>query len=142
MNTLSRSRSVVSRLTIRNFLMRNSHISPAFSCVKLNPTRSSDMRKMSTSVQQDVYEPMFFSSSLSPQILDTYSVVGEEMQLKEALKEHDKFDKFVILVAHGETASTIENESSLSSLNDISLSGKVSYTLHFIYIFPKKYLPK
>jgi hypothetical protein len=79
---------------------------------------------MSTSVQQDVYEPMFFSSSLSSQILDTYNVVGEEMQLKEAAKAYDKFDKFVILVAHGETASTNENESSLSSPNDISLSGK------------------
>jgi hypothetical protein len=79
---------------------------------------------MSTAVQHKVYESMFFSSSLSPQILEDFSVVGEELQLKEAFKVHDKFDKFVIFVAHGDIVSVNQNDSACGSLSDMSLSGK------------------
>jgi hypothetical protein len=82
---------------------------------------------MSTAVQHKVYESMFFSSSLSPQILEDFSVVGEELQLKEAFKVHDKFDKFVIFVAHGDIVSVNQNDSACGSLSDMSLSGKVSH---------------
>lgn len=85
------------------------------------------MRNMSTAVQHKVYESMFFSSSLSPQILEDFSVVGEELQLKDAFKVHDKFDKFIILVAHGDIVSVNENKSACGSVSDMSLSGKVSH---------------
>jgi hypothetical protein len=127
MNTLSRS--VVSRFTIRNFLKKNSfkYTSPAFSCQNFTPTIDADIKKMSTAVEHKVYESILFSSSISPQVLEDFSVVGKEMQLKQAFKVHNEFDKFILLLSHGDTDSLDENKPVLGSISDMSLSGKVSY---------------
>lgn len=124
MNTLSRS--VVSRFTIRNFLKKNSfkYISPAFPCLNFFPTKDADIKKMSTAVEHKVYESILFSSSLSPQVLEDFSVVGKEMQLKQAFKVHNEFDKFILLLSHGDTDSLDENKPVLGSISDMSLSGK------------------
>lgn len=93
---------------------------------------------MSTAMEHKVYESILFSSSLSPQVLEDFSVVGKEMQLKQAFKVHNEFDKYILLVSHGETASLDENKAVLGSSSDMSLSGKVSYCIPYTSILFQK----